>query len=253
MELAVITTIATDVPPDWLMSASDSKSNQEAIPLRKILVNSLYYPSSGFDGDPVKYLGGSFFSFVYVDYGYDENQFVRVVNTRGFKGYHLLFAKAVDISELSAGESWRFSPKRSDGDPLSQIYRIKTPFCYWCVFERNIGIPTSHGPSRFSLLYLCSDGVAAFKALYTSNLIAPRAVAIIQPGHAFGGNWTDFTDPEQILARLVLEGNVKQPEFLLYGGKGKRGFYRTSCWPNFRSNVCFLDKAGGGTIGIWRK
>ena len=53
--------------PDWLTEASSESMARVPLPLRGILEDSLYYPSSHFDGDPVRYLAGNIYSFVYVD------------------------------------------------------------------------------------------------------------------------------------------------------------------------------------------
>lgn len=50
--------------PDWLKVLSDL----ERLPLRDILTRSVFYPSCGLDGKPIKFLGGFVHSFVYVDY-----------------------------------------------------------------------------------------------------------------------------------------------------------------------------------------
>ncbi len=42
---------------------------RQPLPLRELLEGALYYPSSGTDGDPVKYMGTLIQSFVYTDYG----------------------------------------------------------------------------------------------------------------------------------------------------------------------------------------
>mgnify|MGYP001473611467 CR=1 FL=1 len=39
--------------PDWLAEISQSTITIDPFPLNKVLEDSLYYPSSGFDGDPV--------------------------------------------------------------------------------------------------------------------------------------------------------------------------------------------------------
>lgn len=129
---------------------------------------------------------------------------------------------------------------------------MKTPFCSWSILERSNDFPPSHGPRRFSFLYLCADGVAAFQALYVANRALPAIVAIIQPGHGFGMNWTNFTDPEKIFAQSVLENPAGKPTILLYGGIGRRSFYEQPCWPEYTKRVCFLRKAGGGSIGVWQ-
>lgn len=108
--------------------------------------------------------------------------------------------------------------------------------------------PETHGPSRLSLLYLAADGVAAVQALYVENNLKPKAIAIIQPGHAFGGHWTDFTGPEQVLARTVHGNPAGMPEYLLFGGWHDNELYRNPCWPSYRHQVRFLKTAN---VGIW--
>ena len=240
-------------PRRWLTNISSTTMTEEPLPLQELLQDSLYYPSSGFDGDPVRHLAGNILSFVYVDYGYGYDEFMEVLKSPGFRGYDLVAGRLVAEGELIPRGWHPNPPAHSDGDPSRYQERIKKPFCYWSIHERREDFPVSHGPSRFSLIYLCSDGVAAFQALYVANSVAPKAVALIQPGHAFGGNWTDYTNPDQIFAKSVLENASGQPDILLYGGIGRRGFYQESCWPDYQKQVCFVDKMGGGNIGVWLK
>lgn len=236
--------------PSWLNNLSPTTIRNGSFPLQEFLQNSLYYPASGFDGDPIRYLAGNILSFIYVDYGHAEDEFMDALGSPGFRGYDLVATRPVIEQEL-APNGWNpILPARIDGDPFRYRDRTKNPFYSWSVFQRRDDVPVNHGPSRFSLLYLCADGVAAFQALYIANAAVPKAVAVIQPGHAFGGNWTDYTDPKQIFARSVLENPSGRPTFLLYGGIGKRDYYRQSCWPDYQAHICFVDKVGG-TIGIW--
>ena len=76
-------------------------------------------------------------------------------------------------------------------------------------------------------------------------------MAVIQPGHQFGGNWTNFEDDEKIFARSVLGNPQGRPQILLNGGTGKRDFFREPCWPSYTELICFLDKSRGGSIGVW--
>jgi hypothetical protein len=238
--------------PTWLSKLSASSIENEPFPLSRILRDSLYYPSSWFDGDPVRHLAGNILSFIYVDYGHEQSEFDQALHDQGFRGYEVLAKRTVTRQEL-APHGWRpTQPFYSDGAPQN-LHDLKTPFCTWVVMQRQPGMPRDHGPARFSLLYLCADGAAAFDALYVTNGTAPKAIAIIQPGHAFGGNWTDFTDPGRILARFVLSNPAGQPEFLLYGGYGSRDFFRDPCWPGYQKQLCFLEKSGGGSIGVWSR
>lgn len=125
--------------------------------------------------------------------------------------------------------------------------------CSWVVFERKNGFGGNHGPERFSLLYLCADGAAVFQVLFHANKIAPKIITIIQPGHGFGGNYTNFEDPKQILGRSVLSNPAGKPDYLLFGGIEKREFYEQSCWPEYSSFINFLPNVPGGNIGIWER
>ena len=238
--------------PEWLKSTTDEGSSSQ-FPLSGILSDSLYYPSSGFDGDPIKYLSGNIYSFIYVDYGIDSNELDEEISSRGFNGYHIVLSRNIAEKELTPN-GWKPSlPSRNDGDPSKYRDWVKKPFAKWLVFQRNDGLGSAHGAERFSLLYLCADGVAAFQALYISNNCFPLAIAIIQPGHGFGANWTNFENPKEILAKTVLTNLAGKPKILLYGGIGERDFYRTPCWPQFSEHVCFLKKANGGSIGVWKE
>ena len=238
--------------PNWLR-ADPATLQDAAFPLDGILRDSLYYPSSGFDGDPVRHLAGNVLSFVYVDYGKTREDLDDVLKNPGFKGYDVIAKRDVTEKELTP-RGWSPSfPSPADGDPSRYRDWIKNPFCSWIILERAREIPVCHGPRRFSLLYLCADGAAAYQALYHANKKFATFVAIIQPGHGTGGNWTDFTDPEAIFARSVLKNPAGKPEFLLYGGYGEQHDYMPACWPGYPEIVCFLDRARGGTIGVWRK
>lgn len=239
--------------PTWLSEPSPATIKNESFPLRELLQDSLYYPSSGFDGDPVRHLAGNILSFIYVDYGHSHAEYMNALRNPGFRDYDLLATRSVTDQELTPN-GWRPTPPiRVDGDASRYRDWIKNPFCSWSVFQRRDDVATNHGPLRFSLLYLCADGVAAFQALYVANSAVPRAVAVIQPGHAFGRNWTDYTNPEQIFARSVLGNPSGQPALLLYGGIGRRDYYRQSCWPDYQTQICFVDKAGGGSVGVWSR
>ena len=243
--------IETMPMPDWLSALTAAAMHDDPFPLKALLKDSLYYPACGFDGDPVKYLAGNIYSFIYVDYGYGRDDFTHAITEQGFQGYDLLASKSVRRRELSR-HSWRADPLVDTNGYSTPSSDTRTPFfCIWSVFQRREDFDVEHGPERFSLLYLCEEGVAAFRALYLANSIVPRAVAVIQPGHGFGGNWTDFTDPDRVLARTVLGNPMGIPELLLHGGIGDPEHYRMPIWQAYENLICFLDKSGGGRVGVW--
>ena len=262
------------VAPDWLIRMSPDRMNRDPLPLHPLLAGSLYYPSSRFDGDPVAYLGGNYLSFIYVDYSVSRKYLLAELKVPVFLGYRVLCHRPVLETELAPG-GWSpgvtvgpvpaydspqrrgpvWTPDVTVGPvPAYDVYHwssIRSPFCEWVVLERDPDRPESHGPDRFSFLYLCADGVAAFVALYIGNKVAPGAVAIIQPGHTgFGGNWTNFTDPDGPLAKVVMANPAGQPDLLLCGGIGVPNGDTHPCWPQYTEQ---LDVVGHRRIGVWRQ
>ena len=233
--------------PEWLASLTQSSMMSDPFPLQQLLKDSLYYPSCGFDGSPVKHLGGQVYSFIYVDYGYNKDKALMELENNGFKGYRLIAQREVKKNELTPNGWLPVMPTKSDGDFNREIARHKPPFCVWSIMERKQDVPESHGPLRFSLLYLFADGVAAFQALYVANHACPKVIAIIQPGEAFGGNWIDFEDQEKILARSVMNNPAGQPDYLLYGGWGWPEHYDMPCWPLYQRQV------SGEGRNLWAK
>ena len=179
-------------------------------------------------------------SFVYVDYGFTHDKWTNKIRCPGFRGYHLLSTRPVLESELSpCGWPPPIPPVLLKREQRS--YRSVTdPFCEWSIFERDQDISVDHGPQRFSLLYMRSEGVATFWSLYVENNTAPAVIAVIQPGTGFGGNWTDFRNERAVLAKTVLENPAGTPDFLLYGGYGGGGDYDSPCWSQFSKNRGFI-------------
>lgn len=232
--------------PKWLIK------NEFKFNVNNILEYSLYYPSSRFDGDPIKYFMGNIYSFIYVDYGVSKVDFRGKIEYPGFKGYSIIHKQNILQKELTPkGWSVKINPNRKDGNPLSHKSWIKEPFCEWIIFERNKDLDNSHNPKRFSLLYLCADGVAAYQALYLSNNNSPIIIAIIQPGHGFGGNWTNYTDRNMVFANSVLDYSEKIPKYIINGGWGKSDYYTEPIWPEYNKSVYRLH-TGKANLIVWR-
>ena len=224
----------------WLANVSHGTMEEEPFPLRDILHHSVYYPASGFDGGPVKNLAGCLFSFVYVDNGICSDisraSLDRELEERGFWGYRIVGRREVSREELfprrhlpmaihdlltdRQGEDWvRYLPLRGEA-PF---------FCEWLVFERLADFGHSHGPLRFSWLFVCAEGVRTFISQYVANSIAPAAVAIIQSG--MGMPLEQF---DGLFARCVLANPDCRPGILLLGGRGAADRFREMCWPGYR-------------------
>ena len=240
-------------PPDgkWLEELTTESLLTMEFPIKAILKDSLYYPASGFDGDPIKHLLGTFLTFIYVDYARSHELLMQEIRGRGFKGYRMLGWRAVTRQELIPhGWAPRY-PTWEDGDPRSGYRWAKPPFCDWCVFERLQELPEEYGPYRFSLLFLGGDGVATFQALYLGNHAFPRGVAIIQDGFGFGFNWVSFRDRNRIFARSVMESPYGQPEVILNGGWGDLSGYQNPIWPEYTKKLMQFRKTRGGGYAVW--
>lgn len=86
-------------------------------------------------------------------------------------------------------------------------------FAQWTIFERLDGFDGKHGPKRFSFFFVRGEGAATYQALYVSNNVLPRILAIIRPGRGYGGNFEEFEDV--LLATMMMHGRGL-PEKLLH-------------------------------------
>lgn len=239
--------------PLWLSRLTAESIENGPFPLREILRTSLFYPASKFDVDPVQYLGGHVHSFIYADYGVDEEDFEHALRAPAFHGYRILGKRTVDENHL-VGRNWDPESVPPEQRPRVELFQADgTPFCTWVVFECLPDFDELQGPSRFSLLYWWQEGVAAFQKLYASRRLAPKAIAIIQPGYGFGKNWTDFEDPEGPLARVILSNPAGQPGLLLCGGDYVASDELVSSWPGYEELLGSYAKTGGGNVGVWKR
>ncbi len=239
---------------NWLHTLTSESISHEKFPLHSILKDSLFYPASYLDGDPVKFLGNSFCSFIYVDYQVSHERLMSELETIGFRGYHLLGMRSVLEHELTPN-GWQpeFFGESGEEDPNKfHSIRVKT-FCDWCVFERDSELSESHGPPRFSFLFICGEGVATFQALYYGNKCFPKGVAIIQPGTGFGFNWTDFRNPARIFARSVMQNRFGVPEVLINGGMGANvKDYYSPIWPEYTERIAEFSNGIDHSFVVWK-
>ena len=196
--------------PLWLTDAVLNRN----LPISELLSESVYYPASGLDPDPIRCLGGRFQSFVYADYTFKREDIRGMLHADGFAGYELLDRRSVAEDELPLGALATGIQRGPDS------VRGNRPFAEWAFLELNFG---PEKPSTVvSLLFVCAEGVTLFERLYVQNEVAPACLAIIQPGCGwFCLNWTDFEDPDAPLARAVMTNPSGRPRFLLHGGYGR--------------------------------
>jgi len=162
--------------------------------------------------------------------------------------------RSISVSELTPNGWGQPLLSETEAEQANRYadHRARIPFCEWAIFEREHSAPSSFGPERFSLLYLNADGAAAYEALYVGNNLHAGACAVIQPGHGFGRNWTDFTDPQAILARTVLNNPAGLPDVFVSGGMGSHKNLPAP-WPEYSNRVGWYPYGGIGNVGIWER
>jgi hypothetical protein len=220
----------------WLDEIDQQKMDSQELPLVSLLTNSMYYPACRFDGDPIKFLGSSVNSFIYADYGVTQDK-LAISIAEGFKGYDVFCEREVRESELKVSMEVT-NPSLIDCQREgieSKQWWIQKPFAHWCVFQRKEDYAKEHGPSRFSLFYICADGAATYQALYVSHNLAPKILSIIQPGHGFGGNWDNYFHQKSVFYKVVMDDKNVKPEMVLLGEWGSWGYRRTSWGPNYQT------------------
>jgi hypothetical protein len=240
----------------FLDNITKEQIEHEELPLAELLQNSLYYPSSGFDGGVVKDCNTlsrnlKIVSFVYCDYASGEEAFRE--NQERFLGYKVLGSRSVSHAELIPN-GWR--PNLPPNFDLRDYQRYKDSwkqFITWTVYERVNNRGDEHGPERFSLLYIGGEGVATYQALYWTNNAYATAIAIIQPGTGFGLNWTDFRDRNGALAWVINNNPAGQPNIIYYGGYGSG--YTDFNWEGFAEirTISPYYRQTGGEVRIRQK
>lgn len=217
-----------EVPrPTWLTE----RALDSSVPVPDLLGDSVFYPASGLDSDPMMYLGHHFWSFVYADYGFTPESTHAALGGGKFAGYKVLGRRSVTEDEIPLGR-WNSESAGylEGGNNREARERATPPFAEWAVLERD------YGPDKprelMSLLFVGADGVTLYKKLYLETGLTAACVAIIQPGDGMGDqNWTDFQNPTAYLAQAVLKNRAGSPRYLLFGGGGRAEWYKEPCWP----------------------
>jgi len=184
------------------------------IAIRHFLEDALFYPCSDLDGSPVMLLAKHIPRFFYVDYLVKQETLLKEARSPGFAGYQLS-----TIEELEAESVFGMSWEEIAAPSMDSIRKIRFPwspaeaFLTFLRFERSPGRPDLHGPPVIELLFARCEAIAMFRAAYTRQQIAPKCVAYIRPGLAFGGNYGDYPHDLQM---ALCENPAGMPEFLLH-------------------------------------
>jgi hypothetical protein len=215
---------------NYLNNLTVNDIEQGPFPLKDILANSLFYPACDNDGGVVRDcnilnrdLGIE--NFIYCDYAFGEEKLNEAMDT--FHGYTVIATRSVKQNDLTPiGWTMKMPPRLNLREYTRYKDAYEKPFAKWIVYERVPEKGDDYGPNRFSLVYIGGEGIATYQAIYWSNKSCPTALAIIQPGHGFGLNWTNFTDPDGYLNWVVANNPSKQmPKHIYFGGIGGEQSY----------------------------
>lgn len=252
-------------PPQWLI---DYRSG-DPICLRDVFSESVYYPACGLDGDVLKLCMGFSHSFIYVDNCclYDvmtkDRILAEINSTQNFRGFRRIFQREYSESELMGDLSFEYEKLRyEDGDPKYGL-QPQPFFSVLTVFEplpeqsERIRPPQSTQIDvleRFVFLFICDDGNTAFQKYYFSHRVRPKGIAIIQPGDAFGGNWTSYGREEKVFSRAVHNNHAGVPDVIIFGGMANWGGaqYRKPVWSDYPYRNYYF-RGQGKALSTWSR
>lgn len=213
--------------PDWLGRLTRIGIEKGPLPLRDILAGCCFYPAAGFDGTPVRAYGKRVSSFVHTDWMHGRDDLLEALGSTPFRGYGILGQRDVLEVELNPSGKRPRTPLTLKDYPVPSGAR-EGAFATWTVWERLEGFDDDHGPGRFSLLHLRSDGTAAYQVLFEGNGVLPEIVCSIRPGIGFGGGFGNFD--EVFLECIDMHPMGRSPYVSLWSGSMNPGsIWRTVC------------------------
>jgi hypothetical protein len=205
-------------------------------------------------------------SFIYVDNlslwesAGKERVYEFINSSRTFGAFNRVFQAEFTKSDLMGEYLFRKEELLyADGNPAYGL-TPKEFFAILTIFEPRMGNRSySHSDRATKLqiyeplvfLYVCDDGCFSYQDFYYSHNIKPKGIAIIQPGDAFGGNWTSYYARDKIFGRIVMNNRAGVPEVLISGGRDSRGgHFRRNIWPEYSERLYYSRLEHKG-IAVW--
>ena len=192
--------------PAWLLAPNPCFGRREFFNARTV-----YYPGSGDDGQPVKSCAKAHaaHTFIYVDYSVEQRDIARWIRDPeiGFRGYAVLDGRPVEADTWRPG-GWSAHTVRSE--VRRDASRFASPTAWLAVLDRKEGYNADHGPERLGVLFIQTDGVETFDALYCQGDGTPAPYLVVAQNH---GGIPDFGN-RGLLACLATEAD-RRPTYLL--------------------------------------
>jgi hypothetical protein len=182
--------------------------------IEEYLGESVFYPASGLDGAPVKFLGkNGFRRFFYADYAISREKFARENRERGFCGYRWHSTDELDFEAVFGCDWDTILHKHRCLITTLQFFDWDPPFVAVARFERLASYADDHGPVHFELIFARCEAVTTYTDVFSRRRIAPKCIAYIRSGIGYGGNYPDFP---QRLEEVLRQNPGGLPEFMLY-------------------------------------
>lgn len=210
--------------PSWLLKIIKANQLPDMLPLTEILLNSCYYPCSGFDTSPIFITNGSVHSFVFCDYGISPTDYQNIYCKTLFKGYQKILQRPIEKNEVLQKDQETRMPKHfynSQGaNFLDEAEKNWKSFGEWSIWKLIDNNNDNIGPEFFSFIFIPSEALKTYIELYFRNSITPKVIALIQPGGIGkgGNNWTIFTNKEGVFWKTITKRG--SPNYLLDNGFG---------------------------------
>jgi len=216
--------------PAWLenFKPGDPFSRREFFASRVV-----YYPGAGNDGHPVKLFGSTHTAhcFVYPDYMLSREQIAKSLEDpiQGFLGYKSLARIELAESDVTPN-GW--TPHLEPGDQPETPHQVAqnkiTPFAFLEVLAREEGLTDDHGAKRLAILFIGSDGIATYDAMFCQHDGTLPPFAVLVQDHGFGDNYDKFGSGG-LLERLALRCQAL-PKWLLVAVKDNTN----KAWQGYR-------------------
>lgn len=191
---------------------------------------TVYYPGSGFDGDPVKLCSRAHaaHAFVYADYGVEWPEIARQIADpeTGFRGYAIEREEPVAEAALRPG-GW---VAHATVKPEAYGFASARPFARLVVLRREDTYDDTYGLRRFAVLFVGGDGFATFDALYCQGDGTPAPYLVASKDHGFGGNYDCF-GAGGLLERLAVHAAERPRYLLVYDRAPWAGYGNTGAEP----------------------
>jgi hypothetical protein len=226
----MITELGRFDPPEWLMA------DEFIFDIREIIKDSMFYPRSRLDTEPINYLFGNVYSFIYADYGL-ENSYQEAFTNNIFIDFEIIhresisheafnlfdeeylygFPNDVQLEDFKYGIFDMYNHPFRLKKELSSIYDIEKPkqhpfHCEWYIFQNSCG-------RRFSLLYFESEPMLVYQTIYYLNKYAPKIVMLMYPEELEEfeepAYWSDYTNEEGYFGQLTTKQHFRGDDYVM--------------------------------------